>query len=33
MRLNNSTYLGSVLGSYDLDAHISIGKDTVLTLL
>lgn len=32
MRLNNSTYLG-VLGSYNLDAHITIGQDTILTLL
>lgn len=33
MRLNNSIYLGTVLESYDLDAYISIWKDTVLTLL
>lgn len=33
MRLNYSAYLGGVLESYDLDVDISIGKDTVLTLL
>lgn len=33
IRLSNSTCLGVVLESYDLDAHISIGKDTLLAFL